>query len=126
MHTKMPSQKAREWACQAASIIRLQFYNTAKTISFKTNPNSPLSMDRVILAASQEMAALAQQAMVPQLMEATMDKLTSPTSKIPLDNQDPLQVFLAFKTKLANMNMLLMATSNQLMQRQQDHKTSRR
>lgn len=43
-------------------------------------------MDRVILAASQEMAALAQQAMVPQLMEATMDKLTSPTSKIPLDN----------------------------------------
>lgn len=33
-------------------------------------------------------------------------------------------MFLAFKTKLANMNMLLMATSNQLMQRQQDHKTS--
>lgn len=43
-------------------------------------------MDRVILAASQEMAALEQQAMVPQLMVVIMDKLTSPTSKIPLDN----------------------------------------
>lgn len=78
----MPNQKAKVWEFWLDSIIKQQYFSIVKTTLFKTNLNSLLFMDKVTWEGSREMGALVLQVMVLPLMEATMVKSISQTSKM--------------------------------------------
>ena len=102
MLTKMPSQRAKVWVCWLASTTKRQSSSTVKTILFKINLNSPLSMVKETSEDSQEMGVSAQQVMVHQLMEATTVKSTSLISKTQLDSSARLQGSWEFQIKSAS------------------------